>query len=210
MFTLLRWIVSIVILAMWCALVGTGLYVAMYEAPATTPEGQAIVVLGGNASRDGILTGESAERLNHAKALFDEGAAPLIVLTGGGSRPVARDMARTVREAGISRDNLLIDGQSNSTLQNALYTSDFEELDKTQPIILVTHRYHLPRAWASFRWAGFENIQLSAADADAGLTLDQRLLWEAVKWPMNILRATAASIAIASNVPRSDYKHYLQ
>jgi uncharacterized SAM-binding protein YcdF (DUF218 family) len=195
---------------MWCALIGTGLYVAMYEAPEETPTAQAIVVLGGNAPEDGVLTRDSAERMAHALTLYDAGAAPLMVLTGGGPVPVAPVMADTARQAGIPDEALLTEAASTSTLQNALFTADLEALDKTQPIILVSQRYHLPRAWASFRWAGFRTVHISAADADTGFAIDQSLLWEAVKWPFNILRAAGASAAIAGNFPRETWLPYLE
>ncbi|MGR3511783.1 MAG: YdcF family protein [Paracoccaceae bacterium] len=210
MIGLIRWIISLAILAMWCALIGTGLYVAMYEAPKETPAAQAIVVLGGNGPENGALTGESAERMAHALSLHQTGVAPTLVLTGGGAVPVAPVMAEAALAAEVAEDALLIDPASTSTLQNALFTADFEALDKTQPIILVSQRYHLPRAWASFRWAGFETVHLSATDADAGFTVDQRLLWEAVKWPLNILRAGAASAAMAADVPRDTWLQYLK
>lgn len=210
MFALIRWTFSLAILAMWCALIGTGLFVAMYETPEETPSAQAIVVLGGSATNDGVLTPDSAQRMAHALSLHDAGAAPVIVLTGGGAVPVAAIMAAEARAAGVPETALLIEAASTSTLQNALFTADFDALDKTQPIILVSQRYHLPRAWASFRWAGFTTVELSAADAGEDLSIDRNLLWEAVKWPLNVLRAAAASAAMAGNVPRESWVTYLE
>lgn len=207
---LLRWILSLVVIAMWAALMGTGLYVAIYEPPAETPTAQAIVVLGGNAPVDGELTGESAARMAHALSLYEAGASPLLVVTGGGDTPVAPAMAATAREAGVPEEAILSETASRSTLQNAVFTGDFSELDKNEPIILVSQRYHLPRAWASFRWAGFQSVTLSAADPDEGLTIDSRLLWEAVKWPLNLFRAGAASAAKAADLPRETYLKYLE
>ncbi len=195
---------------MWCALVGTALYVAMYEPAEELPEAQAIVLLGGNPAVDGALVGESAQRFVHAKSLYDEGSAPLLVITGGGTPPVAPDMASAATASGVPVDAMLIEDASKSTLQNALFTADFEALDKTQPIIVVTHRYHLPRAWASFRWAGFQSVHLSAADPDDPFPMDPRLLWEAVKWPLNVVRAAAASAAMAGDVPRENFLKYLE
>ena len=207
---IIRWVFSLAVLAMWCALIGTGLFVAMHEPSEETPEAQAIVVLAGNAGVDGKLNGETAERLAHGLSLFEDGAAPLFVVTGGGEPPVARDMATEALAAGVPETALLVEASSHSTLQNALFTADFERLDKSAPIILVTQRYHIPRASASFRWAGFENVINSAADAGQDFSIDQRLLWEAVKWPWNVLRAAAASAAMMGNVPREDYLKYLE
>lgn len=208
--TLIRWIFSLAILAMWCALIGTGLFVAMYEPSDDLPEAQAIIVLGGGASSASFLTPDSVERVQHASKLFEAGIAPRMIFTGGGDIPDAPLMAREAIAAGITEEVIIIEPRAQSTLQNALFTADLDSLNKAQPIILVTQRYHLPRAWASFRWAGFQSIHLSAADPDAGFTLDQRLLWEAVKWPVNVLRAGAASAAMAADVPRESWVSYLR
>lgn len=205
-----RWIISLAILAMWSALMGTGLYVAMYEQPEEVPSAQAVVILGGNAPVDGALSGESAARLSHGLALYEAGAAPLMVLTGGGDVPVAPAMVAAAQAAGLPDQAILSEAASRSTLQNALFTADFTELDKEQPIILVSQRYHLPRAWASYRWAGFKNVTLSAADPEDGFAVDSRLLWEAVKWPLNVFRAAAASAAMAADLPRETYLKYLE
>ncbi len=210
MITLLRWIFSLTILAMWFAFVGTVLYVAMHEPPEESPSGQAIVILGGNAGPDGKLNHDTQERLDYGLALYEAGAAPLIVVTGGGVPPVARDMAEAARNAGVPLSAILIEDASHSTLQNALFTADFEQLDKTLPIILVTQRYHMPRAVASFRWAGFDDVIRADADAGQGFVFHQGLLLETVKWPFNVLRAAAASAAKAGNVPRENYLKYLE
>ena len=44
---LIRWIIAIVVLSVWAALIGTSLYVAMYSPTDEVPEGAAIVALAG-------------------------------------------------------------------------------------------------------------------------------------------------------------------
>ena len=56
---LIRWIFAIAVLSVWCALIGTGLYVAMYEPKPELPEAEAIVVVSGNAGNNGGLFGET-------------------------------------------------------------------------------------------------------------------------------------------------------
>lgn len=210
MIALIRWIVSLVVLAMWCALIGTGLYVAMYEPPAEMPEGAAIIVLGGGLEPDGTLTPLSAQRLSFAVELYNDGAAPLMVFTGGGPIAEAAVMGEGARTAGVPDSAILRETASTSTLQNALFTADIAAVDKTVPVLLVSQRFHLPRAWASFRWAGFQDITLVAADPAGGLSLDVNILMEAVKWPLNAFRAAAASAAMAGEVPREDWVQYLR
>ncbi|MDA8585984.1 YdcF family protein [Rhodobacteraceae bacterium] len=209
--TFIRWIVAIAVLAIWSALIGTALYVALYDAPEDAPNGAAIVILGGGANVDGTgLGGETQDRLNAGLELYKSGAATLMVVTGGGTPAVAEIMRDAALAAGVAPDALLMENQSHSTLQNALFTADFERIDKSAPVILVTNRYHLPRANASFRWAGFGDVINHAADPDTDFKFSEGLLWEAIKWPYNALRAAAASAANAGNVPRESYIKYLE
>ena len=211
--TFIRWVFAIAVLSVWVALIGTGLYVAMYEAKDDLPEADAIVVLAGDASKNGGLVGETEARLNRAVALYEEGLAPRLVLSGGttsAAETVADAMKAAAVAAGVPESAITVETQSHSTLQNALFVSDIEDLSKAAPILLVTHRYHLPRANASLRWAGFSDITNVAADPDGGLQITPGLLWESVKWPLNVLRAGAASAAEAGSVPREDYIQYLE
>jgi len=209
----IRWIFAIAVLSIWSALIGTGLYVAMYEAKDDLPEAEAIVVVSGNASKAGGLIGETEERLNRAVALYNDGLAPRMIVSGGTTTDadtVADAMKAAAIAAGVPESAITVEGASHSTLQNAIFTADFEDLSKAAPILLVTHRYHLPRANASFRWAGFSDITNVAADADGGFQITPGLLWESVKWPLNVVRAAAASAAQAGSVPREDYIQYLE
>lgn len=207
----IRWIVSLAVLTVWIAYVGTVLFVLMYEPPADVPEAQAIVVLGGSGDGHEGLGFDSRLRIATGIELFKSGKAPRLVLTGGGTPVrVAEVMAQEARDQGVPQDAILFEAESLSTLQNALFSGDFEQIDKAEPIILVTNRYHLPRAWASFRWAGFQDVIRVASDPDRGLIINGPELGEALKWPVNALRALAASAAMAGGVPRENYIKYLQ
>jgi uncharacterized SAM-binding protein YcdF (DUF218 family) len=210
----IRWIVAIVVLSIWTALIGTALYVALYEPTDEIPSGEAIIALAGNAAKTGGVTGETEARIQRAVELFEAGAAPILVVTGGTGGGDGPSVAEAMRDfaiaAGVPEEAILIEDASHSTLQNAMFTADLSELDKTQPIIIVTHRYHLPRANASFRWAGFENVVNAAADNVSGFALTESLLWESVKWPLNAVRAAAASAAMAGDVPRENFVKYLE
>jgi uncharacterized SAM-binding protein YcdF (DUF218 family) len=211
---LVRWIVAIAILSIWAALIGTALYVAMYSPSDEPPTGDAIVVVAGDSGKNGGLSTMTETRLNAALALYEEGAAPTLVFSGGtlssSNPPVAEAMRDAAIAAGVPADAIVVETQSHSTLQNALYLGDIESLDKSGAVILVTHRYHLPRANASLRWAGFGDITNYAADLDGGFQITPELLWESLKWPMNVVRAAAASAAMAGDVPRENFVKYLE
>lgn len=181
----------------------------MYEAPDELPQAEAIVVLGGNPPVNGSLTGESAERFQMGLELFNNGVAPVMILTGGGEQPVAEAMHQAALAAGIPDAALLVETASKSTLQNALFSADLG-LDKGVPIVIVTHRYHLPRAWASFQWAGYSQVIRHAADADAANAFSLPVFMESIKWPVNVVRAGAATASRMAGVPRENYIKYLE
>lgn len=208
---MIRWVLSLAVLSVWAAFIGTALYVAIYEVPDEIGEAQAIVVLGGGGDGAGGMGRDTAERLATGVKLYEEGKAPLLVMTGGGEPTIVADaMAAAARDAGVPDDAILVERASHSTLQNALFTGDLTAIDKEAPVIIVTQRYHLPRAWASFRWAGFREVIKVAADPESGFVLDRELALEGVKWPLNVVRALAASAAMTGDVPRESYVKYLE
>ena len=207
---LIRWIFALAVLSIWGAFIGTALYVALFEPRADVPSGDAIIALAGNAGKNNGMNGETKVRLDRAVALYQEGAAPVLVVTGGGEPPVAEAMRDAAVAAGIPAEAILVENKSHSTLQNAMFAADIETLDKGGNVLLVTHRYHLPRANASMRWAGFSNVTNVAADPVKGFEFTESLLWESVKWPLNVVRAAAASAATAGGVPRENFIKYLE
>ncbi|MBT8455999.1 MAG: YdcF family protein [Rhodobacteraceae bacterium] len=177
------------------------------------PNTDAIIVLSGPGGGAPSVIGETLERTKRGIALFQAGHAPLLVMSGGtqvaGSRPVADRMADVAVEAGVSEEAIASEPASHSTLQNALFTRAHAAVPADASIILVTHRYHLPRAWASFRWAGFRDITLVAADTGP-IEVTRHVMMERIKWPANILRALAASVAGVAGVPADRIAPYLQ
>ena len=183
-------------LAAGLSLAVTAVATAFLLAPAA-PSGAAIVVLGG-AQFNGLPDAQTRARVDRAVALWQAGAAPLLVMTGGApddGRPATGAlMAARARIAGVPMAALRVEDGSHSTLQNALFSRPLLPGGK---VILVSHRYHLPRAWASFRWAGIGPVQLVPAQAraaDGRLWLRSKDPWlEAAKWPLNVARAALAS-----------------
>lgn len=129
--------------------------------PRDVPQMQAdaIVCLGGGTSEVRLYR-TSAERAAQCIEIYRTGAAPLIVFSGIGAGPLMADMARA---NGVPDEAILVESDSRSTLQNALFTADLIPADT--PIILVTDAFHLPRSWVSFRVMGFDDQTLVASGA---------------------------------------------
>jgi len=135
------------------------------SAPALEPrtrlnqqQADAIVVLGCQLFPDGRPSERLRRRVTLGVGLYREGAAPLLVLSGGGDGPVAeaaamRDLAR---EAGVPATALLLEVESGNTFENAANTARLLHAAGKRRVVLVSDRLHLPRAARLFRRAGLE------------------------------------------------------
>ena len=118
----------------------------------------AIVCMGGGMDQNGTLADATLKRVERCVQLFDAGLAPLIVFTGGTAAAdgpsAGGQMARYAVDLGLPPDAVIKEAQAQSSLQNAIFTLPL--LPDAQNLIIVTEAFHLPRSWASFRWAAWE------------------------------------------------------
>jgi len=131
----------------------------------SSPKADAIVLLGGDV---GIPVPPRAaselqgNRLLHAYRLFRAGKAPQIIVTGGNVfLQEGIDAEATYSKAilvswGVPADAILTETKSRNTHQNALYSRQVLAPLGVDRILLVTSAFHMPRATAVFRYAGFE------------------------------------------------------
>ncbi len=190
------------------ALLATIAEIALYRPPDLPQDAAAIIVLSGGTGPVWDKA-DTAQRVRRGVALWQAGAAPLIVFTGaiiGEDGTNQSDlMQQQAIDAGVPKAATRLEPNSYSTLQNALFTKALLGPEIThRPVIIVTHRFHLLRAWASFRWAGFTDLTLVAADQDAAEWPLRGILYEGIKWPGNILRAGVASLALRLHAPSDD------
>ena len=211
----MRWFRRLAVLSVALYLVAVALvvgFIQLYPKPQSLPEGAVVVVLGAGQYDDGSLGRFSVARIQAGIALFQRIGARRLVVTGGAleheTRPVADSMAAMARAAGVPDGQLTVESRALSTLQNALFTADMLGAERDAPLVLVSHRYHLPRAWASFRWAGMRDLTLYPADSAsehgprAGTTT---VLVEGVKYLANLARAGLVSIADLLGVAPDTY-----
>jgi uncharacterized SAM-binding protein YcdF (DUF218 family) len=111
---------------------------------------EAIVILGcGSAAR-------LACRVERGVELFRQGAAPLLLLSGGGhgAEPEAVIMRRLALAAGVPEAALLLEPGSRNTSENASESARLLRRRGLRRVVLVSDRAHLPRAALLFRLAG--------------------------------------------------------
>lgn len=209
------------ILAVLCALtmglpiVGTIAFSHLFQNPDDLPQAKAIVVLSGGGARDDLPVGHTRGRVLKAVELWHAGYAPLLVMSGAGPTieesqvPDSRGMRRLAEQEGVPTDAIIEEDRSYSTLLNAWNTAAMAEIDRTKPVILVTNRFHMPRAWASFRWAGFTNLTLVSYETEPP-KLDSNIYVEGLKWPYNIARAIGAWLAFLAGIQEAKVLAWLE
>ena len=84
------------------------------------------------------------------------GAAPLLLLSGGGTGPVseAEIMRRMALARGVPDAALLVEPESRDTVENAREAARLLRSRGGRKVLLVSDRAHLPRAVLLFRLAG--------------------------------------------------------
>jgi uncharacterized SAM-binding protein YcdF (DUF218 family) len=134
------------------------------------PQGDVIVVLGGATREVGYPrtiteVNEAGDRLLHAAWLYQQGAAPHILISGGTAPwispegpPEAQGMANLMVMMGVPREAIWLEPESRNTYENAVNSFEILEAHDAQRIILVTSALHMPRSYALFEQSDFEII----------------------------------------------------
>ncbi len=163
------------------------------------PEVDVMVVLGGgtlaaNPPRVMAEVNGAGDRLIYAARLYREGKAQKVLLTGGGiewysasSTNPAAEMAELLEMMGVPPEALILEDQSQNTLQNAQNSSKIlEELD-VRRILLVTSAMHMPRSVRIFER---QSLEVIPAPTDYSVT---QLGWQRltspslVTWILNLI-----------------------
>ena len=153
-------------------------------------DADAIVVLGCRGSA------ALKRRLDRGIELFQEGTAPLLVLSGGGAGPVpeAELMRRAAIARGVAPTALLIEPSSRNTLENARETARLLSARGLDSVLLVSDRVHLPRAALLFRLAGLRVAGRAAVPARSLRRQTSAILREIAAFPWSLLRAASSRL----------------
>jgi uncharacterized SAM-binding protein YcdF (DUF218 family) len=131
----------------------------------------AIVVLSGDVRRQAYPRSDveiSGNRVLKAIRLYRQGAAPLIIMTGGSGDLFDQEfkeavlMRKFAAEFGVPADKIIVESRSRNTRENLLYTAGLLKQLKAKKIILVTSAFHLPRAHALLRKSGVETLPVAS------------------------------------------------
>lgn len=102
-----------------------------------------------------ISGGDTTERTAEGVKLFKDGYAPFILFSGAarsGDVSNAKTMQRYAVRQGVPQGKIIIEEESTSTYENALFTKPILEKNNFKKIILVTSSYHQRRAYMNFTY----------------------------------------------------------
>ena len=130
-------------------------------------------------------------RLDHGIRLFRTGAAPLLLLSGGGTGPVpeADIMRRMALARGVPDIALLVEPGSRDTVENAWETARLLRSRDGSSVVLVSDRAHLPRAALLFRLAGLRVAGRAGVPPPSILWEIDAVVRECIALPRSLVRA---------------------
>jgi uncharacterized SAM-binding protein YcdF (DUF218 family) len=160
--------------------------------PADAPAPAGIVLLGGftdgrmPAARGVVGLGEGAAAVFEVAEMAKRWPEVPIVLSGGSNALLsavdlseAEQMKRMLVALGVAPERLVLEGTSRTTWENAVATRDLVKPAPGARWLLVTTAFHMPRAMAAFRAAGWSGVVARpAAYATTGrIGLRPPMLW---------------------------------
>lgn len=138
-----------------------------YMAASALPNAETIIVLGGNTANNRKNWFESLEssgtrsRVERAAELYRAAKAPRIVVSGAaldGGFSEAQVMARTLENLGVPASAIMLENESLTTRENALYSVKQLQKQGITTALLVTSALHMPRSMATFSKQGVDII----------------------------------------------------
>ena len=143
-----------------------------YKKASDTPTADAIVVLGGHTANnrhnwfEPLDQAQTTSRIQWGAELYQAKRAPIIMVSGAaldGGTSEAQVMARYLRQHQIADAHILIEEQSFTTKENALYSAQQLRSHQLHTVLLVTSALHMPRSMAAFRKEGLNVIPAPVA-----------------------------------------------
>ena len=152
--------------------------------PAEAPSSPIAIVFGAGLRRDGTPTTVLSDRVETAAELFHAGKVERLLMTGsvraGYDEPAA--MAARAEELGVPRHAIVLDPGGVRTFESCLRAS---EILGVRSALLVSQRFHLPRALALCAAQGIEATGV-AADRSR-YSPRARSFWELREYPASLV-----------------------
>jgi uncharacterized SAM-binding protein YcdF (DUF218 family) len=113
-----------------------------------------ILVLGTPTDSDGLPTARQQARVREAVREYDLGMAPVILFSGGATRPghvEADAMGEIARSLGIPPSQILLERKAENTIENACYSIQRMQAHKWHSAEVIGSAEQIPRAGLIFQ-----------------------------------------------------------
>jgi len=202
--SLLARVVGAAVLALVLLVSSTALAIWWNARQDARPVSDAIVVLG-SAQYNGVPSSIFAARLEHAKALFDNGVAPMIVTVGGKAAgdqfTEAEAGAEYLAKEGVPSAALLAVPEGADTLESMRAVSASFDRNGWHSAVLVTDPWHVMRAQRMAEDAGIHAESSPTRQGPAVQTRTTQFRYILRETAAYLLyRATGASVAGAPGI----------
>ena len=135
----------------------------LYDVHETPISADCIIVLGAGVRSDGTPSDMLRDRILQGIALYEQGCAPVLIMSGDSQHPDSYDevgvMKQYAMDAGVPEEAILTDPAGLSTadsMKNLAATGDY------QTVIIVSQTYHLYRAVFLAQRYGLDAVGVSA------------------------------------------------
>lgn len=130
----------------------------------TVPQRRVALVFGAGVRPDGRLSRILAQRVDAAIALYQAGTVEKLLMTGDNAQPEYNEVAAMQRYAidrGVSPDDITLDYAGLRTYDSCMRATRIFGVDAA---VLVTQRYHQPRALYTCRAMGIDAVGFGVPD----------------------------------------------
>jgi vancomycin permeability regulator SanA len=137
-----------------------------YRASAQIPHEDVAIVLGAGLSADGIPSPMLADRVESAVELYQHGRIHKLLMTGDNSAISYNEvvaMKRFAHDLGVPTQDITLDYAGFSTYESCYRAHQVFDVHRA---VVITQRYHLPRAVYTCRQLGVKAVGLGTADRE--------------------------------------------
>jgi uncharacterized SAM-binding protein YcdF (DUF218 family) len=139
-----------------------------------------VIVLGGgldpglSAARGQYVLSDAASRLVYFQILAKTHPEAKLIFSGGSGDLFDQEHREApfvpglVRDMGLDPGRVVFEGSSRNTFENALFSKELVKPATGERWLLVTSAYHMPRAVAVFRAAGWDVVAFPVGFRTAG------------------------------------------
>lgn len=134
----------------------------------------AVVVISGGWASKNQLGKSTLERYQYGLKLFQKNYSKYLLLSGGnlkGTPSEAEEMAEMAITDGFPNESIIIEGNSETTWENALFVKRLLLERHLNSVILVTSPYHMLRAKTMFNDLGINVIAAPVPDSEFNFSL---------------------------------------